>query len=232
MLRNNFVFKVDGRILTNGQCIKNISTHGGSLAVVRTGREKRPLQLNVVNLKTKEDVESFSNQLLDGLFALVEELTIYCSSCSILRLGLQALCQAHLGFLTHIIITPLNDCDEKDLYCLFEYRSLSSLISITFGIAVPLVSYIDYNEVKSLKIDELQFDVKCESGEVKYLDRLYNSVSYDFKCKNNNRLENLPVGPFKFTYNNNTYTFTNDSSKLTKLKDNIIEVFCLYANDM
>lgn len=120
--------------MKNGQSINNLSNHGGSLAVVRTIQDNLPLQLNVVSLKTKEDVDSFSRQLFDGFFTIVKELTICCYSSTILRLGLQALCAAHLSYLTHIIITPLSDCDEKDLYCLFEYSSLSNLTSITFGI--------------------------------------------------------------------------------------------------
>lgn len=82
----------------------------------------------------------------------------------------------------------------------------------------------------SLKIDKLQFDIGLNNGDMKYVGKLYNCVSYEFTCKNDNRLENLPIGPFKFTYNNHVYTFSNNSKKLNKLKTRIIEVFILYTN--
>lgn len=53
------------------------------------------------------------------------------------------------------------------------------------------------------------------------------SISYHFTCKSDDRLANLPGGPFKFMYKKVLYPFNISSCELDDFMNSIIEVVLL-----
>lgn len=81
--------------------------------------------------------------------------------------------------------------------------------------------------VENLQIGELQFIVECESNTTMYSKDYSTSISYHFTCKSDDRLANLPGGPFKFMYKKVLYPFDIPSCELDDFKNSIIEVVVL-----
>lgn len=79
-----------------------------------------------------------------------------------------------------------------------------------------------------LDIENLIFGIEYEKNTVMHLDKYYTSVSYVYTCKNGNRIANLPGGPFRFTYNDEVYSFDTKSFTVDSLMDTIIRVIHMY----
>lgn len=79
-----------------------------------------------------------------------------------------------------------------------------------------------------LDIENLIFGVEYEKNTVLHLDKYCTSVSYLYTCKNENRIANLPGGPFKFMYNDEVYSFDTESFTVDSLINSIIKVVHTY----
>lgn len=89
----------------------------------------------------------------------------------------------------------------------------------------PQLSSHVNNDNGELQIDKLQYEVTRDSNDVNYRNDLYTSVSYMYRCKSEDRLANLPGGPFKFRYKQTCYSFdVSSSDSVEQLKNVIIEV--------
>lgn len=99
-----------------------------------------------------------------------------------------------------------------------------SITSSSLGITIVLVTYLDNNRVENLQIGQLEFAVDCENNNAMCTEEYSASISYRFTCKSDNRLANLPGGPYKFMYKKVLYPFSIPSCKLDDFNNSIIEV--------
>lgn len=138
-------------------------------------------------------------------------------------------CLPHLT--TLIIITGENSLPKPSVFSqLFQYNSFPCLNEIRILTKKNYECYYDYycRQPRYVDIDKVIFGVEYEKNAVMHLDNYYTCTSYVYTCKSDNRLANIPSGPFRFMYNNTVVAFKTESFAMEAFVNSIIEVIHLF----